>query len=179
MLFISQRFQQFSAFINSIMKYFLLFLFLLLFPLFCPLPPDCIHDDVESADPLSDRIIKVTPGIKCILTLSAFSIDRVLLLQFLFSSSAKNINIRYWQPLHHKSFFHLEDNTQYLPNVFFLKGLFNLVLTSVWSPLCLCWCEPSQQEPWRYSLLIENQFVSCLLSSRASTAWHLLWFVSL
>ena len=57
MLFISQRFQQFSAFINPVMKGFLLFLFLLQLPLLRPLPLDGVYDDVEGANSLPDRII--------------------------------------------------------------------------------------------------------------------------
>ena len=62
MLFISQRFQQFSAFINPVMKGLLLFLFFLQLPLLGPLPPDGVYDDVEGTNSLPERIIKVNPG---------------------------------------------------------------------------------------------------------------------
>ena len=61
-MLISQWFQQFSAFINPIMKDFLLLLFFLNLPLFCPLPPDGVYDDVEGTNSLPERIIKVNPG---------------------------------------------------------------------------------------------------------------------
>ena len=159
------------------MKAFLLFLLFLPLPLLCPYRPDGVHDDVESADSLPDRIIKVPPllsgEVKCILTLSAFSIDRVLFRLFLFSSSStiKILhNIGYWQLLHHKYFFDLDDNSQYLPNVFLLKGLFNFCLISIWS-LCLCGCEASQHGPWRYSLLMDDQFIKPKRCCLVYTVW--------
>ena len=160
------------------MKTFLLFLLLFEFPLLCPLPPDCVHDDVESANSLPDRIL-----LNCVLPAwwSAFS-------PYLHSPLREFCSCSFCSPPPLKKYYiifaagrccstanlslilKIIVNSQYLPNVFFLKGLLRLVLISICWPCCLCL--PSQHGPWRQSICQTKTILSpgLSLSSRLSKA---------